>query len=80
MQIPDWLIANLPEGAKVGIDPFVHTIDAAEKLQRQLAAKGRRLVPLPSNPVDAVWGKERPAAPKVGVGCVGWPAMMLVGV
>ena len=24
--IPDWLIANLPEGSTVGIDPFLHTV------------------------------------------------------
>lgn len=57
-------MSSLPEGARVGIDPTLHTIEAAEKLQRQLQATGRHLVPLPSNPVDAVWGADRPAAPQ----------------
>jgi hypothetical protein len=35
--VPDpteWLAHNLPPGAKVGIDPFVHTISSARKLQQ----------------------------------------------
>ena len=65
-QINDWLVSELPEGARVGIDPFVHTIEAAEKLARKLRAAGRALVPLPNpNPVDGVWGAARPAPPTV---------------
>jgi Xaa-Pro aminopeptidase len=63
-EIHEWLISNLPENARVGIDPTCHTIEAAEKLAKQLAATGRSLVPLTSNPVDAVWGSARPAPPK----------------
>ena len=62
-QIPDWLVASLPEGARVGIDPTLHTIEAAEKLGRALAAAGSEMVPLSPNPVDAVWGAARPAPP-----------------
>lgn len=56
----------------MGIDPFLHTIEAAEKLQRQLTATGRYMVPLPANPVDAVWDAEggRPAAPQVWRSCL----------
>ncbi|GAB4814313.1 hypothetical protein N2152v2_001359 [Parachlorella kessleri] len=63
-EIPDWLVSTLPEGGKVGIDPFLHTIESAEKLHRHLAARGKHLVPLPVNLVDAVWATERPAAPQ----------------
>lgn len=52
----------------MGIDPFVHTIDAAEKLRKQLKAKGKVMVPLPTNPVDAAWGETRPGMPQVGEG------------
>jgi Xaa-Pro aminopeptidase len=62
-EIHEWLISTLPENARVGIDPTCHTIEAAEKLAKQLAASGRSLVPLTSNPIDAVWGSSRPAAP-----------------
>ena len=63
-QVHEWLAEYLPAGASVGIDPAVHTIEAAEKLKRRLAAAGKRLVALPSNPVDAIW-EGRPAAPDV---------------
>lgn len=56
---------HLPEGARVGIDPFVHTIEAAEKLRKKLRAAGKQLVALGENPVDGVWGAARPAAPDV---------------
>ena len=62
-EIHDWLISTLPENARVGIDPSLHTIEAAEKLQKQLAASGRTLVTLSTNPVDAVWGNDRPPPP-----------------
>lgn len=74
-QVQDWLADNLPEGARVGIDPFVHTVEAAEKLRKRLRAAGKTLVPLEVNPVDGVW-EGRPAAPEVRaaalvLGCLG---------
>ena len=27
--IPDWLADNLPEGARVGVDPYLHTVSPA---------------------------------------------------
>lgn len=27
--IPEWLASNVPEGGRVGIDPFVHTVRPA---------------------------------------------------
>ena len=33
-----------------------------EELAKTLAPKGIKLKPLASNPVDRVWGRERPAA------------------
>lgn len=62
-EIQDWLASNLPEGARVGIDPFLHTVDVAEKLQRRMAAAGKELVPLANNLVDEIW-TDRPAPPK----------------
>ncbi|PSC69930.1 putative Xaa-Pro aminopeptidase P [Micractinium conductrix] len=60
-EVHDWLAEHLHEGARVGIDPFAHTIEAAEKLRRRLRAASMSLVPLEPNPVDAVWGVERPS-------------------
>jgi Xaa-Pro aminopeptidase len=60
---PDaWLEANLAAGSKLGYDPWLHTVDAAEKLAKACAAAGATLVPTDPNPVDAVWS-DRPAPP-----------------
>lgn len=61
-----WLGQVLPQGGRVGIDPFVHTMDAAKKLAASLAETGQVLVPLlGGNLVDNVWGSARPAPPEV---------------
>lgn len=64
--IPEWLATNVPTGGRVGIDPFLLTVDGARKLEKQLASAGRTLLPLSGeNLVDRVWGGARPAEPKV---------------
>lgn len=64
--IPDWLAANVPAGGRVGIDPFLITVDGARKLEKQLASAGRTLLPLTGdNLVDRVWGAARPQEPLV---------------
>uniref|UniRef100_A0A7R9VKA2 Xaa-Pro aminopeptidase P n=1 Tax=Chlamydomonas euryale TaxID=1486919 RepID=A0A7R9VKA2_9CHLO len=67
--IEDWLAEHLPDGGRVGIDPFVHTVDSARKLTSKLEAAGKSLVPLlaDGNLVDAAWGSERPAMPMAPV-------------
>lgn len=64
-EIDEWLVTNLPEGARVGLDPFCHTVDGLNKLKAKLEASGLELVPLlaDGNLVDAAWGAERPALP-----------------
>jgi len=64
---PDqWLEKNLKAGAKIGFDPWLHTADAAERLQRACAAVGATLLPLADNPIDALWS-DRPAPPQGAV-------------
>ena len=54
--LEEWLRANLPEGSLLGIDPYVHSIDDAEKLQAAVRkVEGAVLQPLPTNLVDSVW-------------------------
>jgi Xaa-Pro aminopeptidase len=57
-----WIEQNLAAGTKLGYDPWLHTIAGAEKLAKACEAAGASLVPVDSNPVDAVWSN-RPAPP-----------------
>src|SRR3954471_17853230 len=57
---PDkWLEANLTAGMRLGYDPWLHTADGAERLAKATTAAGAALVPVESNPIDAVW-RDRP--------------------
>ena len=62
-KLSDWLIGHLKSGTKVGFDPWLHTPAQIEELEKILAPKGIALTPLAQNPVDAVWGSDRPAPP-----------------
>lgn len=67
-QIPDadpvqWLIRHLPKGAKVGFDPWLHTVAAVRRMDDQLAEAGLALKALVKNPVDTIWGRDRPPLP-----------------
>jgi Xaa-Pro aminopeptidase len=57
-----WIEQNLAAGTKLGYDPWLHTIAGAEKLAKACEAAGAILVPVDSNPVDAIWS-DRPAPP-----------------
>jgi Xaa-Pro aminopeptidase len=57
-----WIEANLSKGAKLGYDPWLHTVDGAEKLRAACATVGATLVAAEPNPVDAVW-HDRPPPP-----------------
>ena len=57
-----WLSQHLKSGHRLGYDPWLHTSAAAERLAAACAKAGAELVPVSSNPVDAIW-TERPAPP-----------------
>ncbi|MEN3381932.1 MAG: Xaa-Pro aminopeptidase [Hyphomicrobiales bacterium] len=57
-----WLETHLPAGARFGYDPWLHSADHAERFSKAAAAAGAILVPVDSNPLDAVW-TDRPAPP-----------------
>jgi Xaa-Pro aminopeptidase len=50
-----WIEENLTPGAEFGYDPWLHTIAGAEKLAKAAEVAGAKLVPVETNPVDAVW-------------------------
>jgi Xaa-Pro aminopeptidase len=59
---PAWIEANLSAGKKLGYSPWLHTVDAAERLAKACAAAGASLVAVADNPIDAIW-TDRPPPP-----------------
>ncbi len=57
-----WLEENLATGTRLGYDPWLHTIVAAEKLAKACTAAGASVVAVESNPIDTIW-PDRPAPP-----------------
>jgi Xaa-Pro aminopeptidase len=55
----NWLTNKLNKGAVVGYDPSLHTINEIERLSLTLSKAGIKLVPVETNPIDALW-QERP--------------------
>ena len=62
-----WIAERLSKNAAVGYDPALHTIKEIERLTETLSRNGIKLVPVETNPIDALW-EDRPkpsAAPIV---------------
>ncbi len=57
----EWLAANLKPGQVLGIDPWMHTVNGAQRLQRAADRAGAELRPLETNPLDAAWTDQPPA-------------------
>ena len=62
-KLSDWLIGALKGGGLVGYDPWLHAQATLEDLSAALEAKGIKLKALGRNPIDRIWGRERPAPP-----------------
>ena len=61
-----WIEANLPKDAKFGYDPWLHTVDGAERLAKACANAGATAVAMESNPIDGLWS-DRPEPPSGAV-------------
>ncbi|HEX2726535.1 MAG TPA: aminopeptidase P family protein [Beijerinckiaceae bacterium] len=61
-----WIEANLPQGAVLGYDPWLHTPGNVKKLQQAAGNAGGTLMALDANPVDAIWA-DRPSPPRAPV-------------
>jgi Xaa-Pro aminopeptidase len=64
--VAQWLVAHAKQGAKIGYDPWVHSIDAVDAFKEAIKKRGLILVPASENPIDRVWAG-RPAVPKAPV-------------
>ena len=58
--VSGWLADHAAGGARIGYDAWLHTRAWAAEATKALAAKGATLVPVETNPIDAVW-PDRPA-------------------
>ena len=58
----DWLREALPAGGRLGFDPWLHTRQEIETLEKALSDSGIGLIAVDRNPVDVVWA-DRPAPP-----------------
>ena len=58
----DWMKANLNQGARIGFDPWLHTVGEIRALRKALKKPGAEAVALERNLVDAIW-EDRPAPP-----------------
>ncbi|MDQ2105544.1 aminopeptidase P family protein, partial [Azospirillum isscasi] len=59
--LADWAAEALPQGGRLGYDPWLHTAGWVERARQQLERIGLSLVPCPDNPVDRVWSGQPPA-------------------
>lgn len=57
-----WIGENLPKGARLGFDPWLHTIGEVKALAASADKVGAVLVPLARNPIDTIW-EDQPEAP-----------------
>lgn len=57
-----WLAEALPEGGRIGYDPWLHTRREIREMEKGLAGSGIALVPVEHNPIDAIW-PEQPEPP-----------------
>uniref|UniRef100_A0A8C6ZMG8 Creatinase N-terminal domain-containing protein n=1 Tax=Nothoprocta perdicaria TaxID=30464 RepID=A0A8C6ZMG8_NOTPE len=63
----DWLVSVLPEGSKVGVDPFIIPADQWKRMSKALKSAGHDLVPVKENLIDTIWVDcpQRPCKPLI---------------
>jgi Xaa-Pro aminopeptidase len=57
-----WMRENIGKGARIGFDPWLHTISEVKALKASADKVGAELVPVEENPIDAIWD-DQPDAP-----------------
>ena len=50
-----WIAAHLKSGDTIGYDPWLHTSDGVLRLRKAVEGAGGKLIPVSTNPVDAIW-------------------------
>lgn len=60
----EWLEKELKAGQVLGYDPWLMTADQVARFSKAAAKAGAKLVPVDTNPVDAVWTSQPPRPEK----------------
>ncbi|XP_046542342.1 xaa-Pro aminopeptidase 1-like [Haliotis rubra] len=58
----EWLVKELPTEGRVGVDPFLFSVEQWKPLSKELKSNGHNLVQVSQNLVDMVW-EDRPPPP-----------------
>jgi Xaa-Pro aminopeptidase len=58
----EWIERTLTKTNVLGYDPWLHTVEGAERIAKSCANVGASLVPVEPNPIDELWS-DRPAPP-----------------
>jgi Xaa-Pro aminopeptidase len=61
-----WVEENLVAGAKLAYDPWLHTVDAVERLEKAAEKAGAELIAVETNLIDLVWD-DQPEKPKAAI-------------
>lgn len=56
----DWLAGAMPQGGRVGYDPWLHTVGWVERTRAQLERAGIALIACDDNPLDSAWTDQPP--------------------
>ena len=66
----EWLNKNLPNGSRIGVDPFLYSIDEWNRMEKELQSAGKLLSAVKPNLIDLIW-QDRPARPQEPVHALG---------
>jgi Xaa-Pro aminopeptidase len=56
-----WLESTLKNGARIGFDPWLHTVSDIRKLTKAVKKAGGELIPVEKNLIDEIWDDQPPA-------------------
>lgn len=56
--VASWLQAHAPEHARIGHDPWLHSRSWVKNVAKKLAKTGGDMVPVDTNPIDAIWADQ----------------------
>ncbi len=58
-----WIAETVKDGTQIGYDPWLHTLKEVNTLTEACTKAGAELVPLETNPIDAIWTKRPEPSP-----------------